>query len=393
MFYTIEPTKAFDGRLSKQIFSHTFPASAMAVAGRIFQWIAILLLCAVKVHATGKNDTTIRIKAIAGLQYDITSFRVAPGQKVKLIFYNADDMNHNLVFTVPGAREKVVDAATALASEGLKMNYIPPIKDVLWSIPIIESGNSASITFTVPQKAGVYPYVCTYPGHGYVMFGEMVVAQKKRSATIPNVTPSTKKQGKSVDNLHEHSPEHKHSEGFEFTPAVYRIFMPDAGPAAIAVHLPQRLSYCWDAGTCTLRYAWEGDFLDNTEIWKGHRDAQSRILGSIFFRETSEFPLQPDKPGNIPVVQFRGYRLIDHLPEFHYVVDGMDVYEFIEAKKDGSGLIRNLRVPAANRILYFVTASDGRITYEASAGTWQDGQLRILPEEAKHITITMTKSS
>ena len=56
-------------------------------------------------------------------------------------------------------------------------------------------------------------------------------------------------------------------------PYVYRILMPDAGPAAIAVSLPQKLSYCWDAGACRLRYAWQGDFIDPIDYWdkKGER--------------------------------------------------------------------------------------------------------------------------
>ena len=37
-----------------------------------------------------------------------------------------------------------------------------------------------------------------------------------------------------------------------------RTFMPGSSPAAIAVALPGGHAYCWDAGNCRLRYAWQG---------------------------------------------------------------------------------------------------------------------------------------
>ena len=40
------------------------------------------------------------------------------------------------------------------------------------------------------------------------------------------------------------------------------IKMPDASPASIAVALDDTNSLCWDAGTCRLRYAWTGGFID-----------------------------------------------------------------------------------------------------------------------------------
>ena len=45
-------------------------------------------------------------------------------------------------------------------------------------------------------------------------------------------------------------------------PLIQRIFMPEAGPAAIAVAVNDELHFCWDAGECRLRYIWKGDFID-----------------------------------------------------------------------------------------------------------------------------------
>ena len=175
-------------------------------------------------------------------------------------------------------------------------------------------------------------------------------------------------------------------------PALFRIFMPDAGPAAIAVHVAENLSYCWDAGSCRLRYAWRGGFIDNTEIWKGHRDAYAEIVGDIFYRDDSDFPLHMDFPGNIPVTEFKGYRLIDQLPEFHYRLNNIDVFERIEADPDDRiGMIRTFRIPEAKRDIWFVHDPEDGMKYESTQGEWVGGHLKIRPEEAKSFTIKMVQ--
>src|SRR6267378_5889159 len=93
-----------------------------------------------------KEDvTTISLKAVSGLQYDQVRFRVRRGSPVKIVFANTDEMSHNLVITRPGAREEVVKAALDLGDKGLALNYIPGSSNVLWSIPVVDPGQTKSI--------------------------------------------------------------------------------------------------------------------------------------------------------------------------------------------------------------------------------------------------------
>lgn len=365
----------------------------MFIQKRVFLiLVALLFMAQTKAHSS--NDTTISINAIGGLQYDLVRFKVKPGTKVKINLKNTDDMSHNIVVTQPGSRMKVVNAALALGNDAAKMNYIPKTKEVLWSMLILAPGETKSMTFTAPTKEGVYPYVCTYPGHGIVMYGAMYVTSKDMPAINddPNIPPERKKVVTENDNSHQNQSAQKIAHSYsEVPPYLYRIFLPDASPAAIAVNLPHNLSYCWDAGTCRLRYAWQGGFLDNTDIWEGHHDSYGKILGTIFFRDKTTFPLQPDKPGNIPVVQFKGYQLIKRYPEFHYTIDGTEVYELIKPKEDGTGLTRTFRIPKTNRIIWFIVDAEDGVTYQSSVGKWYNGQLRLSADEARQFTITMTK--
>ena len=104
---------------------------------------------------------TITIKTLrAQMRYDVTEFDVKPGQKVRIVFQNEDDMPHNLCFFQPGT--DVVAAANKQMDkpeEALKRNWIPD-DPRMWahSKPLNPKEND-EITFTAPEKAGVYPFV------------------------------------------------------------------------------------------------------------------------------------------------------------------------------------------------------------------------------------------
>ncbi len=342
-----------------------------------------------------KSDTiiSVRINAIGGLQYDLVRFKVKPGAKVNVVFTNKDDMSHNLLFTRPGARMKVVDAALTMGNDGERKNYTPNLPEVLWSFPLLSPGESQSITFSAPHKEGVYPFVCTYPGHGLVMYGAMYVGHQsmpllKEDSNIPPERKIEKVVSNEEHKIHETQRSHSFRKEL---PYMYRIFLSDASPAAIAVHLPYQISYCWDAGTCRLRYAWQGGFLDNTDIWKGHHDSYGEIMGTVFYRDRTDFPLHVDKPGNIPAVKFKGYRLIKRYPEFHYQINGMEVFELMKPKEDGSGLIRTFRIPDANRTIWFIAHPEDGVRYQSSGGNWNNSHLKLYPDDAREFSIIMTK--
>lgn len=337
---------------------------------------------------------TIEMGVLSGLQFSVVRFAVKPGEQVKLILDNTDDMSHNLLIVKPGTRERVVEATNKLGEAGPAAGYVPKTADVLWHIPVTAPEEKKSIVFTAPDKEGVYPYVCTYPGHGTIMYGAMYV---NRSGLMPNLEndlhiPESRRGGSTggshAHHGHEHSaPAHPYK---SVPPYHYRVFIDGASPAAIAVALPEDLSYCWDAGTCYLRFAWAGGFLDNSDLWKGKGDAEAKVVGEVFFRSKTGFPIRIG--GVDPVrIAYKGYRLKDRYPEFHYRVDGTDVYELIRPKADGTGLERNFRIPAAASAVAFLTSPDEGVTYGASAGEWKQGVLQLSAEQASAFTVTMTK--
>lgn len=126
---------------------------------------------------TNGPDLTVIIGTKPGLKFDVERFNVKPGSKVKLVFNNNDDMQHNFVLVLPNSADEVGKMALSLGLEGPSMQYVPITNSVLQHTKLLQPKTSETIYFTAPEKEGSYPFICTYPGHYTIMRGEMKVAQ------------------------------------------------------------------------------------------------------------------------------------------------------------------------------------------------------------------------
>ena len=109
--------------------------------------------------------------------YDRTKIVVEAGKHVSVVLENDDIMPHNLVITMPGAHEEIGAAAEAMAAmpDARAKGYIPDSNKILWATKLLQPGQKEKLSFLAPRQPGVYPYVCTYPGHWRRMFGAMYV--------------------------------------------------------------------------------------------------------------------------------------------------------------------------------------------------------------------------
>ena len=128
-------------------------------------------------RAAGANGRLVRIQSAPGLQFAPRELRVKAGERVRLVFENPDDMEHNLLIAAPGSREALGALADALAlrPEARDRAYIPDSKQVLHHTPIVPPKGRAELLFDAPAKPGTYPILCTFPGHWVVMRAELVV--------------------------------------------------------------------------------------------------------------------------------------------------------------------------------------------------------------------------
>lgn len=344
--------------------------------------IAVSFAAALCARAADEAEvTTIEIKAIAGLRFDVPRFQVAPGAKVRVTLENTDDMAHNLLILAPGARVEIVTAAMTMPITPTQ-DFVPKSPKVLWTIPVLTPGKKGEVSFAAPKKEGVYPYVCSYPGHGFIMFGAMYVGAKPLPPLAKDANiPDTAKELLGKTALHAFDPK---------PPYLYRIFMRDSGPASIAVALPGEQNFCWDAGACRLRYAWRGGFVDPLPHWLGNGDGFAEVKGRIWWRAGAEFPLRIGARGKIPEVRFRGYRVVDRYPEFRYDVDGVEVRELIKAQHHG-GIEIAFTIAGAKAPVFYVAEPDGGAAFASSAGSFEKGVLALTAEQARSFTITLAE--
>jgi putative heme-binding domain-containing protein len=99
------------------------------------------------------------------------------GKPVEIVFENGDIMPHNFVVTKPGALEEVglLGESSSTQPGALERNYVPPSDKILVASRLLAPRDSQKLGFTAPTKSGVYPYVCTYPGHWRRMYGAFYV--------------------------------------------------------------------------------------------------------------------------------------------------------------------------------------------------------------------------
>jgi plastocyanin len=122
---------------------------------------------------------TVAMKAVPGaMKYDVTEVRAAPGEVIEFVLENPDTMQHNLLVTMPGKMPEVGVACDKMGEtiEGKGRQFVPDLPSVLAAMGLVDPGKTGRVFWVVPEKAGTYPYVCTYPGHWRTMNGKVKVA-------------------------------------------------------------------------------------------------------------------------------------------------------------------------------------------------------------------------
>jgi len=111
------------------------------------------------------------------MSYDKDVVAVQTGKPVEFVLENNDLMPHNFVVVRPGSLEEIglLSEANAQRPEFAARHYVPVSSKIVVSSPLLQPRESQRVSFTAPAKPGVYPFVCTYPGHWRRMYGALYV--------------------------------------------------------------------------------------------------------------------------------------------------------------------------------------------------------------------------
>ncbi|WP_184549103.1 plastocyanin/azurin family copper-binding protein [Mucilaginibacter sp. FT3.2] len=121
---------------------------------------------------------TISLQANDDMHFDKELFKIKSNQKIVLRLKNIGSqkgmpMSHNVVILNKGTDiTTFADEARNAKSE----NYIPSklASSIIAHTKQVSAGESDETTFTI-SKAGVYTFICSFPGHWGSMQGQIVV--------------------------------------------------------------------------------------------------------------------------------------------------------------------------------------------------------------------------
>jgi azurin len=120
----------------------------------------------------------IEITANDQMKFSVTTIEAKAGEELKVVLTNIGTlpkmaMGHNWVLLKAGTDPMAYGMASMTAKD---TDYMAPsLKDqVITFIPILGPKEKAETTFKAPAP-GVYPFICSFPGHVALMKGTLTV--------------------------------------------------------------------------------------------------------------------------------------------------------------------------------------------------------------------------
>ena len=143
-------------------------------------FLATAIISPAAVSAVTDPPRAIDIIGTDDMKYSVTTITAKPGEQIRIRLVVKGKipkvaMAHNVVVVKPG-----VDILKLL-SEGAPhraTDFIAPnmMSSVIAKTPLAGPGEMVQVVFTVPNKPGKYPYLCTFAGHYQAgMKGTLVV--------------------------------------------------------------------------------------------------------------------------------------------------------------------------------------------------------------------------
>ena len=129
-----------------------------------------------KIPINNPNDFRVILNSFDNMIYDKNKIEVNSGKNIILTLnhkgkVSKEFMGHNFVLLKKGVN---VDEYAKKAVLAKSNDYIPNSDEAIAYTKMLGGGESTTITFLAPE-AGIYTYICTFPGHYMMMRGELIV--------------------------------------------------------------------------------------------------------------------------------------------------------------------------------------------------------------------------
>ena len=129
-----------------------------------------------KIPMNNPDDFRIIINSFDNMIYDKNKIEVNSGKNIILTLnhkgkVSKEFMGHNFVLLKKGVN---VDEYAKKAVLAKSSDYIPNSDEAIAYTKMLGGGESTTISFLAPE-AGIYTYICSFPGHYMMMRGELIV--------------------------------------------------------------------------------------------------------------------------------------------------------------------------------------------------------------------------
>lgn len=126
------------------------------------------------------EDGVVQIYLTANdqMQFNKDELRAEAGQTVRLTLEHVGQlpetaMGHNFVLL---KKETDITDFAQRAAQARSNDYIPKGSDeVIANSDMVGGGESTTVEFEVPEQAGTYTFICSFPGHYIQMQGRFIV--------------------------------------------------------------------------------------------------------------------------------------------------------------------------------------------------------------------------
>ena len=96
----------------------------------------------------------------------------------------------------------------------------------------------------------------------------------------------------------------------------------------------------------------------------------------MFYR-SDDFPIRLQTVEKIPERDFRGYRVVDGLPEFSYEIGNIAVSERVVPNPAAPGVVHEYRIDRLATDAWFVVDPNQKIKASSTVGPFVDGRLHL----------------
>ncbi|MCH8547004.1 MAG: hypothetical protein LAT54_09750 [Cryomorphaceae bacterium] len=103
-------------------------------------------------------------ETMADMEFSPKQVRVGAGSIVRVVLDNVAEaaaMVHNFVLVERGSAEEIYPLAIEAGPDN---NYVPEHDAIIAFTPMANPGETVEVEFEAPA-AGIYQFICTYPGH------------------------------------------------------------------------------------------------------------------------------------------------------------------------------------------------------------------------------------